>query len=155
MEAEVTRRLICIKVSGLDSVQDMKNTLTIQLSPRSLFTTHRVIWPAAWMTSRLQKPSASWKTGVLYRSVLSQAPMDALCNSPWLPKIHSLTVLKSDLLPPNVFSTQPVLLVASMENLFRLQISSVGIASHCAQAMMLHSAHRTREVSGVASLRAE
>jgi hypothetical protein len=128
---------------------------TIQLSPRSLLTTHRVIWPAAWMTNKLQKPSAIWNTGVLYRSVLSHAPIEALCRRPSLPNIHSFTVLKSDLLPPNVFAAQPALLVASMENLFRLQINSVGIASHCAHATMLHSAHLNLDVSGVARRRTE
>lgn len=107
------------------------------------------------MTSRLQKPSAIWKTGVLYLSVLSHAPIEALCSRPWLPKIHSCTVLKSERRPPKVRSTQPELLLASMENLFKLQISRAGMASHWAQAIMLHSAHLNLELSGVARRRAE
>jgi hypothetical protein len=92
IDAEETRRPIYTLVS-ISNILQYQKTLTIQLSPRSLFTTQRVICPAAWITSRLQKPSAIWKTGVLYLSVLSQAPIEALCSSPSLPKIHSCTLL--------------------------------------------------------------
>src|SRR5690348_16461253 len=108
-EADATRRPIYAVVSYWQEIKT--HSPTIQLSPRSLFTTHRVICPAAWMTSRLQKPSASWKTGVLYLSVLSQAPMETFCNRPSGPKIQSWIDVKSERLPPNVLSTQPALFV--------------------------------------------
>src|SRR4051812_25502992 len=104
---------------------------TIQLSPLSPLTNHLVIWPAAWITSKLQKPSPTWNTGVLYRSSLSQLPTVTFCTSPSLPNSHSCTLVSCALFPPNVLSTHPELLSESTENLFRLQIRSVGITIHC------------------------
>lgn len=63
--------------------------------------------------------------------------------------------MKSEREPPKVRSTQPALFVASMENLFRLQMSRVGMASHWAQATTLQRNQRKRDESGVARRRAE
>jgi hypothetical protein len=132
-----------------------QDRLTIQLSPRSLFTNHRVIWPAAWITSRLQKPSPTWNTGVLYRSTLSHVPIVIISMRPSTPNSHSYTSMSWARFPPKVRSTHPELLSASMENLLRLHINIVGIMSHCVAAKMLHIAHRNLESSGVASRRTE
>ena len=67
------------------------------------------------MTRRLQKPSLSWKTGVDQRRTLSQVPTVAVSNSPFGPKIHSLTDASLARFPLKVRSTQLLLSAGSTE----------------------------------------
>lgn len=153
IEADMMRRPICERL--IRCIEQHWQIHTIQLSPLSLFTSHLVIWPAAWITSRLQNPSPIWKTGVLYLSILSQPPIVTLSRRPPGPNIHSYTLVSCALFPPKVRSTQPELLSASTENLFKLQMSRVGIISHCVHAIAFPSVQRNLLCSGVAMRSAE
>ena len=83
------------------------------------------------MTSRLQKPSASWNSGVEYVSSLSHVPTVSASYNPPGPKIHSATLVSLDRFPPNVFASQSPPVFESSVKRLRLQISSAGITNHC------------------------
>ena len=127
--------------------------LTTQVSLRPRFTNHRVICPAAWITSRLQKPSSSWNTGLEYLSVLSHPPNVTFSSTPPCPKNHScqLSGLALVVTWAIVRETQSVL-PASIENRLSAQISRPGITTNCDSRTMLVKVHRIRDDSGVRSL---
>ena len=129
--------------------------LTIQASLRPLLPRHRVICPAACITNKLQKPSASWNSGVEYLSRLSQVPTVIISRSPPPPNIHSLTLEFCALFPSKVLATQSPLLFASTAKRFMLHISSPGKSPHCANPIICISAHLILDLSGVASLTIE
>lgn len=107
------------------------------------------------MTSKLQKPSESWKTGVDHVKSLSHAPTVAVSARPSGPNIHWLTEVSSALFPLNVRSTQPRVSVTSTEKRFSDHINKDGKMIHCVAATSLAKAQRNREVSGVANRRTE
>ena len=83
------------------------------------------------MTSRVQKPSRSWKTGPEYLSILSQLPSITVSSTPSLPNTHSVQLVLLDWnTPPKVLSTQLVL-PASTPNCPKDHMSSVGMMIHC------------------------
>jgi len=127
--------------------------LTTHVSLRPRFTNQRVICPAAWMTSRLQKPSSSWNTGLEYLSVLSQPPSVTFSSTPPCPKNHSrqLSGLALVVTCEIVLETQSVL-PASIENRLRAQISRPGITTNCDRRTRFVKVHRIRDDSGVRSL---
>lgn len=128
----------------------------IQVSlPRPRFTNHLVICPAAWMTSKLQKPSASWNNGVEYLSMTSQVPTVIISKRPPEPNIHSLIPVSCARFRSNVLATQSPLAFASTANRFMLHINSPGNIIHCAMPIICIKAHRILDSSGVASLRVE
>jgi hypothetical protein len=59
------------------------------------------------MTSKLQKPSHSWKKGVDHRSNFPQLSIVAVSTNPSLPRIQSRKLLFPALFPLNVLDTHP------------------------------------------------
>lgn len=112
-----------------------------------------MICPEAWITSRLQKPSSSWNTGLEYRNVLSQPPSVTFSSRPPCPKNHSCQLSGFDLgvTCAMVLETQSVL-PASMENRLRAQISRPGMTTNWDRRTMFVKVHRIRDDSGVRSL---
>jgi hypothetical protein len=107
------------------------------------------------MTSRLQNPSTSWKTGVDQRNNVSQLPIVTVSTKPPWPKIHALIEVSAARFPSNVLSTHPLLLFESTEKRLRDQISKVGTISDCVERMRMTRNRRNRDWSGVASLSSE
>ena len=136
-------------------MRKVKRVATIQVSLLPRLTSHLVIWPAACITNKLQKPSASWKKGVEYLSNLSHVPTVNVSSSPPDPKIHSLKLACWALFPSNVLATQSPELFESTANRFMLHINSPGNRIHCAIPSICTKAHRILEWSGVASLMVE
>ena len=150
MEADNTSNPICTQsVTHMHGVTGKLHTIQVSLRR---FTSHLVICPAACITNKLQKPSASWKNGVEYLRSLSQVPIVIISRRPPEPNIHSFTLESCALLPSNVLATQSPLAFASTANRFILHINKPGMSNHCAIPMILTSAHLIRELSGVASL---
>lgn len=130
--------------------------VSIQLSPRSLrLTSHRVSWPVAWMTSKLQKPSQSWKKGDDHRRTLSHRLMVAVSRTPPGPKIHSRNDEWFSFVIFIFRRTHDLSPSGSTGNLPSTQRSRPGIMNHCATRMSWTNVHRKRECSGVAILRSE
>src|SRR2546423_12000624 len=79
------------KYTELDVTEAARTMIpSIQLSLRSLrLTSHLASCPVAWMTSKLQKPSHSWKTGADHRRNLSHKPIVADSSSPPRPNIQA------------------------------------------------------------------
>lgn len=67
--------------------------LTSHESLRPRLTSQRVIWPAAWITSSVQKPSSTWKMGLEYRSTASQPYRAADSTTPPRPKNQSFQLV--------------------------------------------------------------
>ncbi len=64
-DPEKTRRVIYATSAMIkNKKKHTAQTRTTHVSLRPRFTSQRVICPAAWMTSSVQKPSSTWKMGL-------------------------------------------------------------------------------------------